>query len=90
VIADGVRTLYRVRMDPLEPVATVGSGDAFLAGLVSARYSGKPPDECLRYGVACGAESTQRLGAGVIDPRGVERVLPEVEVERLEQAAEVR
>jgi 1-phosphofructokinase family hexose kinase len=90
VIADGVRTLYRVRMEPLEPVATVGSGDAFLAGLVSARYTGKSPDECLRFGVACGAESTQRLGAGVIDPRGVERVLPEVEVERLEQAAEVR
>lgn len=90
VIADGARTLYRVRMDPLEPVATVGSGDAFLAGLVSARYSGKSPDECLRYGVACGAESTQRLGAGVLDPRGVERVLPEVAVERLEQAAEVR
>ncbi len=90
VIADGARTLYRVRMEPLEPVATVGSGDAFLAGLVSARYAGKPPDECLRYGVACGAESTQRLGAGVIDARGVERVLPEVEVERLEQAAEVR
>jgi len=90
VIVDGARTLYRVRMDPLEPVATVGSGDAFLAGLVSARYSGKSPDECLRYGVACGAESTQRLGAGMIDPRGVERLMPEVAVERLEQAAEVR
>jgi len=90
VIADGARTLYRVRMEPLEPVATVGSGDAFLAGLVAARYTGKPPDECLRYGVACGAESTQRLGAGVIDPRGVERLVAEVEVERLEQAAEVR
>jgi 1-phosphofructokinase/tagatose 6-phosphate kinase len=71
-------------------VATVGSGDAFLAGLVAARYTGKAPDECLRYGVACGAESTQRLGAGVIDPRGVERLVPEVEVERIEQAAEVR
>ena len=90
VIADGARALYRVRMEPLEPVATVGSGDAFLAGLVAARYSGRSPDECLRYAVACGAESTQRLGAGVIDPRGVERLLPEVDVERLEQAAEVR
>ena len=35
----------------------------------------EPPAECLRFGVACGAESTQHLGAGVIDPREVERLL---------------
>ena len=49
----------------IEPRATVGSGDAFLAGFVAARYSGRPPSECLAYGVACGAESTQHLGAGL-------------------------
>ena len=27
--------------------------------------------ECLRFGVACGAESTQHFGAGVLDPREV-------------------
>ena len=48
---------------------TVGAGDAFLAGYVAARYAGSAPAECLRYGVACGAESTQRLGAGLVDPR---------------------
>src|SRR3712207_573854 len=52
------RVLYRVRMEPLEPVAAVGSGDAFLAGYVASRYVGRPPEECLRYAVACGAEST--------------------------------
>ena len=35
-----------------------------------------------RYGVACGAESTQHLGAGLVDPERVERLLGEVEVER--------
>ena len=40
----------------------VGSGDAFLAGYVAARYEGSRPDECLRFGVACGAESTQHIG----------------------------
>ena len=39
----------------VEPRATVGSGDAFLAGYVAARYSGKSTEECLAFGVACGA-----------------------------------
>ena len=46
----------------------IGSGDAFLAGYVAARYAGQPPVDCLRFGVACGAESTQHFGAGIIDP----------------------
>ena len=58
----GPGVLHRVWIEEREPVAPVGSGDAFLAGVVAARYSGEPPAECLRFGVACGAESTQRLG----------------------------
>jgi 1-phosphofructokinase/tagatose 6-phosphate kinase len=81
--------LLRARIEPREPVATVGSGDAFLAGFVAARYTGRPAEECLRFGVACGAESTQRLGAGLVEPREVERLLPEVEVERVEAPAGV-
>ncbi len=81
--ADGGFQLMRARIAPREPVAAVGSGDAFLAGFVAARYGGASPGECLRFGVACGAESTQRLGAGLIDPREVERLVPEVEVTEL-------
>ena len=69
VLEDGEPTLYRVRIEPRETVATVGAGDAFLAGYVAARYAGAAPAECLRQGVACGAESTQRLGAGSSIPR---------------------
>ena len=75
--------LMRAKIEPREPVATVGSGDAFLAGYIAARYGGQSPDECLRFAVACGAESTQRLGAGLIDPREVDRLVPEVDVARL-------
>jgi 1-phosphofructokinase/tagatose 6-phosphate kinase len=89
VIEDGGPHLYRVRVDPREPRAAVGSGDAFLAGYVSARYTGSLPAECLRFGVACGAESTQHLGAGVIDPREVERLIEEITVEAIEIPAEV-
>ncbi len=52
------RRLCRVTLDPLEPVSSVGSGDAFLAGYVAARYGGRDDLDCLRFAVACGAEST--------------------------------
>jgi 1-phosphofructokinase/tagatose 6-phosphate kinase len=83
--------MYRVKLGSpaLEPRATIGSGDAFLAGYVAARYTGKPAAECLAYGVACGAESTQHLGAGLIDPERVERLLHETQIERRDIPAEV-
>ena len=88
VINDGVREHHRVTIEQRATVATVGAGDAFLAGYVASRYIGQSPTECLRYGVACGAESTKRLGAGLIDRNGVERLLAEVTVERLETPAQ--
>jgi 1-phosphofructokinase family hexose kinase len=81
------RSLYRATLEPLEPVSSVGSGDAFLAGFVAARYGGRDPDRCLRFAVACGAESTQHFGAGQLDQREVERLIPEVQVETLETPA---
>ena len=89
VVEDVETVLYRARIEPREPVATVGAGDAFLAGYVAARYEGRPAAERLRFGVACGAESTQRLGAGLVDPARVERLEAEVQVERVEAPAEV-
>jgi 1-phosphofructokinase family hexose kinase len=88
---NGDPSVYRVHVPAgtVEPRATVGSGDAFLAGFVAARYNGRPTSECLAYGVACGAESTQHLGAGVLDPDRVGRLLDEIEVQRPELPAEV-
>ncbi len=84
VLEDGVSHLYRVQVEEQDARSTVGSGDAFLAGYVAARYAGQTALECLRFGVACGAESTQHFGAGLIDPARVERLLSEVQSERLE------
>ncbi len=90
VVGEGPeRRLLEVHTEPLEPVSTVGSGDAFLAGYVAARYEDRPPEECLAYGVACGAESTQHFGAGTVDRNQVERLLGEVAVHDLEVPAEV-
>ena len=81
--------LYRVRIEEQEARSAIGSGDAFLAGYIAARYLGRSPTECLRYGVACGAESVQHFGAGLIDPGAVDRLLPEVELEHLQIGAEI-
>jgi 1-phosphofructokinase/tagatose 6-phosphate kinase len=88
---NGHASVFRVQVPPgaVEPRATVGSGDAFLAGYVAARYNDRSTEDCLRFGVACGAESTQHLGAGLVDPDRVARLLDEIEVQRPELPAEV-
>jgi len=89
VLVDGQPRMKRVSVEPRESVAKRGSGDAFLAGYIAARYEGRAPDQCLRFGVACGAESTARLGAGLIDPREARRLMGEVEMSVVELPAEV-
>lgn len=81
---DADEAVYKVQTPPLDPISTVGSGDAFLAGFVSARLSGNSHEECLRYGVACGAANTQKYGAGVFDVHDVKRLLSRVKAERHE------
>ena len=81
--------IYRVTVEEQEARSAVGSGDAFLAGYVAARYGHSSPVDCLRFGVACGAESTQHFGAGIIEPGRVERLLGVVESERLAVGAQI-
>jgi 1-phosphofructokinase/tagatose 6-phosphate kinase len=90
VVGEGSeRRFLEVRIKALDVVTTVGSGDAFLAGYVAACYDGRDAQDCLAYAVACGAESTQHFGAGVVDRGKVERLLRDVEVRDLEVHAEV-
>ncbi len=81
VLETGTPALYRVSVAELEARSRIGSGDAFLAGYVAARYGGRQPVDCLRYGVACGAESTQHIGAGILEPGKVDRLLEWVRAE---------
>jgi 1-phosphofructokinase family hexose kinase len=89
IIENGSPTLFRARIAEQEARSAVGSGDAFLAGYVAARYSGREPEDCLRFGVACGAESTQHFGAGIVDAARVERLLTDVRSERLQVGAQI-
>jgi 1-phosphofructokinase family hexose kinase len=77
------RNALRVSIEPREAISKIGAGDAFLAGYVAGLYDGDSTEDCLRFGVACGAESVRHVGAGVIDPREAERIVSEVRVERL-------
>jgi 1-phosphofructokinase family hexose kinase len=89
LLVDGQSRLKRARIEPREPTAKRGSGDALLAGYLAARYEGRPPDQCVRFGVACGAESTGRVGAGLIDAREARRLMGDVELAEIELPAEV-
>lgn len=84
LLIDGERKIFRAEIEPRESAAGVGSGDAFLAGYVAARYEERDPEACLAYAVACGAESTQHLVAGEVDQREADRLVSEVVVSETE------
>jgi sugar/nucleoside kinase (ribokinase family) len=62
---------------PLRALDTTGAGDSFNAGFVFQFLQGAGLDECVMWGNACGALSTQALGgtAGFPYPAEVERFL---------------
>jgi len=74
----------RPEIDPERVVNTVGSGDALLAGFVHSHAAGRAPEECLRWGVACGTASTMQVRAGEVDPDDVQAVLKKIELAAVE------
>jgi 1-phosphofructokinase/tagatose 6-phosphate kinase len=89
LIAEGKarRRMYRAWIPRIEAVSAVGSGDALLAGFVSAQQGGRGAEESLRLAMACGAANTQAVGAGVFDPRDVTRFATMVEVQEIRPRA---
>jgi 1-phosphofructokinase/tagatose 6-phosphate kinase len=83
----GRHRMYRAWIPRVEAVSAVGSGDAFLAGFVSAQEAERGPEECLRMGLAVGAANTQMVGAGVFEPREVGRYSAMVEVQEIRPRA---
>jgi 1-phosphofructokinase family hexose kinase len=59
---------WSVTAPQVAAVSTVGSGDAFTAGLVAGLHEGHPLPDCLAQAAATGAANAAALGAGVFEP----------------------
>lgn len=84
---DRAEVRLEARAPRLEPISKVGSGDALVAGFLSARVSGKSLEESIRVGVATGAASVLEAGAGRFDAREVSRLTSLIDVRQLEPVA---
>ena len=70
---------WRLGTSPVSGHFPVGSGDAFLAGMLAAHAVGAPLGEQLRLGAGVAAANTEQPGAGVVDParaRELARLVP--------------
>lgn len=59
---------------------TVGAGDSFQAGLLSALVADRPLVEALRHAASVAAANTLRPGAALFDPEDVTRLAAEIDV----------
>jgi 2-dehydro-3-deoxygluconokinase len=58
---DGTQTVHQAAF-PVRTVDTVGAGDAFAAGFISAILNGRDLPEALRRGAGCGAMNVSVVG----------------------------
>lgn len=64
--------------------SAVGSGDAFVAGLITVLNEGRLPADALRYATAAGAANATTYGAGTVERHTVENIAPRVTVTPIE------
>jgi 1-phosphofructokinase/tagatose 6-phosphate kinase len=60
------QNFFEVDLNPVKPVNTIGSGDAFTAGLAAALGDGAALREAIAEGVRCGSLNAQCFKVGVI------------------------
>lgn len=78
---DGV---FSARAPKVESLSTIGSGDAYLAGLLAGLlHRNLSPVEAVRLAAGCAAANAETLGAGVFEVRRAEELAEEVRVETL-------
>ncbi len=74
---------YRIWVPKLEAVNTIGSGDAFSAGLAVGLVEGKELAEAARLGAACGCANAMTNLAGEVRVEDVGRLMAQIRVERV-------
>lgn len=65
---------WRASSPRIQPVSSIGSGDAFLGGLVVALTSGLSPERALRRAVAAGAANALTFGGGLFTRQDFEAI----------------
>ena len=75
------RYRFRVRSPKVEALNSIGSGDAFTAGLAVALAAGQPLRDACRLATACGAANALTLMAGEVRLPDVRRLFAEAVVE---------
>ncbi|MGI5939376.1 MAG: 1-phosphofructokinase family hexose kinase [Thermoleophilia bacterium] len=83
-LADGERARSFIgRIPEIDVVSPMGWGDALVAGYCVRLREGDPPEECLRFGLGCGAANLVRYGAGVFSAADAAELANKVEVEEV-------
>ncbi len=78
---DGV---FSARAPKVEALSTIGSGDAYLAGLLAGLLHRKlSPAGSVRLAAGCAAANAETLGAGIFEARRAEELAEAVRVEAL-------
>lgn len=69
---------YTALSPQVQPVNTVGCGDAYTAGMAVATLRKQPLEACLAYAAAAGSANALTARAGYVDPQDVEQLLGQV------------
>ncbi len=64
----------KIKPPKIDKISTVGSGDAFTAGLIYSFIKNKNFTESLVFATACAAANALKIGAGVLDVRDIYRL----------------
>lgn len=75
--------LFRIKPPEVKAVNSVGSGDAFVAGMAVGIANGYSIEDCFRWAAAAGAANTLSFGAGVVRRKDVNALLSEVGITQL-------
>jgi fructose-1-phosphate kinase PfkB-like protein len=74
---------WHVTAPAVKAVNSVGSGDAFTAGLAAGLVDGQTLSEACRLGAACGAANALTLMAGEVRTEDVQRLVSQTTVTRV-------
>ena len=77
------RSVWRIRSGPTRALNPIGSGDAFTAALAWRLTRGDELGEACRWGAAAGAANALTLLPGELEPKELERLAREVEIEQI-------